>query len=386
MDYDILIVGAGPVGATLSCALANSSYNIALVDLQALPTELQQTDASRALALNYRSQQILEQYGLWAALQAHATSIQQVHISDRGHFGMTRLTAQKAGVPALGYNIPIPVLQNALNQSLRQQTNLTQFRPAKVTGLSAQTAGWQVELNIDGATKILNCRWLIATDGTYSSVRQLLNLPIQNTDYGQTAIAANVTVNRPQQGIAYERFAGTHTLALLPLAKQQYGLVWTLPTTQATAYLALDDTAFLQELQRNFGYRAGKFIEITARQSHPLQLLYTEEYAQAGLILLGNAAQTIHPIAAQGFNLGLRDVACLVELLQSSSLSPKQLANAYRHARAADKQQVLSFSDKLGRIFKSRLLPIILGRNIGLLAFDLLPSLQQEMTWRGMGF
>lgn len=386
IDYDILIVGGGPVGATLACALHDVDLKLALVDLNPAITPVVIDPKARALALSYSSQQLLMHYGLWSLLQPDATAIMQVHVSEQGHFGMTRLTAEAVATPVLGYNVPIPSLQNALHTKLAVQKNLTQLRPAKVVSLERLAEIWQVVIQIGADIQQITCRYIVAADGTQSSIRQMQNIQLQQKDYGQTAIAANVRVSRPQRGLAYERFCSDSVVALLPLADQNYGLVWSMATAQAADYLQLDDEQFLQQVQQRMGYRLGKFLQMTPRYSYPLNLIYAKEFAQTGLFLLGNAAQTINPIAAQGFNLGLRDIADLVALLQQPITSSQQLMRNYIQARQQDKQRILNLTDKLETVFKAKSLPIILSRNLGLLACELFSPLKRKISRRGMGF
>jgi 2-octaprenyl-6-methoxyphenol hydroxylase len=374
MTYDVLIVGGGLTGLSLGCALRHLPHlRVGIIDA----TTYTPSD-KRSIALSHGSRKLFEKHNLWAPITASASPIKQVHVSDQGHFGITRFTAEEARVPALGYVVPLQALQNTLVHAL-DNTSIEWIRPASVHSMSPTEQGW--ELTIQNGQKY-TAKLVVAADGSNSTIRQLQHIPVIEQYAGQTAIVANITLSRVHANIAYERFTPTGAIALLPIAEKTYALIWTVPTEKAESYLAFDTHCFLSKLQHEFGYRLGRFMDASPRHAHVLKQSYAEEQIKPGLVLLGNSAHTLHPIAAQGFNLGLRDIDCLAKLISENKTDNLQ---PYLAARLPDQKRLMQFTNGLVRLF-SKTSPLIrIPCNLGLLALDFPSVFKQAACRYGMG-
>lgn len=394
-NYDVVIVGAGLVGTSLAIALKNLPLNIALIEANPIKQEAPVADG-KSLALTEGSARILQALNVWPTLKEFATNIDTVHISHRGQFGITRIRASEEKVPALGYVIPANRLAANLNKTLfelinQQKNNFTLFNPANIQSLNYDSKTWKIDLTFQHKIETISAKLVIAADGTNSAVRQLLTIPVKTHDYQHDALATTVTLTASHRHIAYERFTEHGAIALLPLQNQnQVGFVWTGDNHFIQQLQKLDDKEFLKQAQHYFGYRAGKFLQIDKRYAYPLKMLYAEEQVKEGLVLIGNAAHTIHPIAAQGFNLGLLDVAWLVQTFSEAITAQKNIADITVLKRYAKKsqhkqQRTLQFTNALTRIFTYDFLPVNLIRNSSLLALDLFSPLKHALAKRLMG-
>lgn len=390
IDVDVLVIGGGLVGASLACALAGASLRVGVVEAVPLDKEPPSHD-DRSLALSLGSKRILDTLGLWSHLIHAASPIREVHVSQRGQFGATRFRAEDEGVPALGYVTKARTLGEALRAGLAQHRQLTLMSPMRVVGVFAEEGG--IRAGLKGATAAIHtvrARLLVAADGARSSVRNLLGLAAVEHDYGENAIAAQVTPSVDHRGIAYERFSNRGTVALLPLNEGQCGLVWTLPSAAAEALLDLDEVVFLEALNQVFGSRLGRLVHVGHRVQYPLRLVSSRLQVAPRAVIIGNAAHTLHPIAAQGFNLGLRDAAALAEVLVAAWRGGHDLGSAavlkrYLDLRRRDQRSVTFFTDTLARIFSIHS-PWVSGlRGLGLLGTDLLPCVKHGLARRAMG-
>lgn len=391
-DFDVLIIGGGLVGASLACALGRSDLRVALVEArEEKPAQPAGLD-TRSIALAEGTRRIFESLGIWRDLAAHAAPIRRVHISDRGRFGVTRLNAEDYGYSALGHVADFSVLSRTVARHAQDQPQVQTFCPALLQDLEVGPDHARVQLDLDGARHELRTRLVVAADGARSAVRDRLGIGVVRWDYGQTAVIANVETDRPHDGTAYERFTDTGPLALLPLpdadgAGHRCGVVWTVRSDRAQAVLDYDDDTFLERLQERFGYRLGAFVRVNARQSHPLALLRAREHVRARVALIGNAAHTLHPVAGQGFNLGIRDVAVLGELLAEAGddAGDWKLLQRYARWRERDQRTMIAFTDGLARVFSNPLPGVGLARDLGLLAVDLLPPFKRLLLRHTMG-
>lgn len=383
-DFDLLIVGGGMVGASLAVALEQSPLNIGLVEAQPLQSNSQPSFDDRGIALSYGSQRIFQSMGLWPDIAPFATAIRHIHISDRGRFGVTRLSADKERVPALGQVMTAREMGRTLNQRLQQMTRLSLFCPAQVTTLAPHSEHVSVTLD-NGET--LRTRLLVAADGRDSTIRQLLNLGAWQQEYQQTAVTANISTDKLHQGWAYERFTDSGPMALLPMSDNRSSLVWTVRSGDEQDLLKLSDAAFLERLQQRFGYRAGRFIRVGERQAHPLTLMQSDMPIQQRTVFIGNAAHSLHPIAGQGFNLGLRDVAALAECLAAATedCGSMALLQDYQRWRQQDQDQVVRATDKLVRLFSNNISLLGHLRGAGLALLDTLPVAKHLLAQRSMG-
>jgi 2-octaprenyl-6-methoxyphenol hydroxylase len=426
--YDILIVGAGLVGASLALSLANTSLRIAISEINSLQTsrsgcaqrsltncqaiasrqpDLQVKDDTdgRSIALTYNSTRLLEKINVWSAIKPHATPINTVHVSHKGHFGMTRFHARDENVPALGYVVPAQMLGEAIQNYLLENSinkNISLFNPAKVELIKKENGQWKIQLSELGSPGValakpgfrcatlglqISANLIIAADGTQSTLRSLLNIKTEIHDYQQSAIATTVRLNRAHQNIAYERFLNDGAIALLPRAENTCALIWTAANKTIDDLMRLDDQNFLQQAQQQFGYRLGKLHKISKRFTYPLKMIAAQEQVREGFVLLGNAAHTVHPIAAQGFNLGLSDVDVLTSVLLTAgkNFADMTTLQAYVTQRTAAQKNIIKFTDSLIKLFARDFLPFNMARSCGLLALDFLPIFKHRVAGQLMG-
>ncbi|NCA70124.1 MAG: 2-octaprenyl-6-methoxyphenyl hydroxylase [Sphingobacteriia bacterium] len=389
-DYDLVIIGGGLVGGSLACALSGQGLRIAVVEAVAATAERQPSYDERVIALSWGSRVIFESIGLWSAIAPEAEPILQVHVSDLGHFGLARIDLEDAGVAALGYVTPARVMGMAIRAALAAAPDVDLLCPARIIG--HRVAGERVELEIMREGECLRPRTalLVAADGGDSPVRQQLGCEIHEVSYGQDAIITTVTPRHPRVGVAYERFTDTGPLALLPMTEGRYSVVWTCRSEQAPELLMRSDEAFLERLQARFGYRLGHFQQVAPRQAYPLRLVLTRNPVRSRVVLIGNAAHTLHPVAGQGFNLGLRDVAALAESVVQAVRAgadpggPAALAD-YRAWRGTDQERTARLTDLLARGFANPWPPLALARDLALLGLDLLPPARRRLARRFMG-
>ncbi|WP_126452792.1 2-octaprenyl-6-methoxyphenyl hydroxylase [Sulfuriflexus mobilis] len=393
--FDIVIVGGGLVGASLACALGGQDLRIAVVEAVPFGAAGQPSYDDRTVALAYGSRRIFEGMGIWSAIeQGGVSAIEKIHVSDRGHMGKTRLDCADEGLDALGYVVENRVLGAVLSTHLQQLDNVSLLCPATVTQLHCDTGSATLEIEYEGSVRSLQAKLLVAADGGDSFVREQANIRSFGTDYGQTAVITNVSCQRPHRHVAYERFTDSGPLAVLPLAdmggEHRCSIVWSVKKAQLDEMLALDDETFLKRLQARFGDHLGTFTRAGKRVAYPLSLRQAREHVRERLALIGNAAHTIHPIAGQGFNLGLRDVAVLAQVLAEAQQVGQDIGTLavlknYARWRRRDHLRVIGFTDSMVRLFSNKLTPLALARNIGLVAADILPPMKRLITRQAMG-
>lgn len=389
-DFDLLIIGGGMAGASLACALAGSPLRIALIEAVPVTSSSSPSYDDRAIALAYGSRRIFETIGVWPEVSSHATPIRHIQVSDRGCFGATRLDARREGVDALGYVVLGRDLGQALWQKLQQLDNLTLFCPAQLTGLRLEAEAACATVLQDGNTRELRARLVVAADGGKSSIRDWLGIRADNFDYGQTAIIANVTPDHPALNTAFERFTAHGPIAMLPIDQGRYGVVWAHPHAVVDEIMGLSDAQFLARLQGQFGYRLGNLVKVGQRHAYPLRLVYAKEQVRPRLALIGNAAHTLHPIAGQGFNLGIRDVAALAEVIthtlrEGGDIGALSVLQHYAHWREQDHARMIGFTNGLVRLFSNNHPALVLARNLGLSALQITPQLQILLNRHAMG-
>ncbi len=387
---DLLIIGGGMVGASLACALKDKPIKIVIVEAVPLQSQHQPSYDDRAIALAYGSQRIFQGMGLWPHMAPRATPIKKIHISDKGHFGITRLDSEKEGVDALGQVIAGRDLGNVLAEQLASQTNVELLAPAKLSDIRYVEGAVQADIAQGEQTISIKAKLMVAADGGNSSVRQLLGIESDRQAYGQTAIIANVTPGRPHNNVAYERFTDTGPLALLPMSDHRCSLVWTQWQQDVDDVMELDDEAFLARLQERFGYRLGVLKQVGKRAAYPLCLMRSREQIRPRLAIIGNAAHAIHPIAGQGFNLGIRDVSALAECVSDALASGQAIGDLavlqrYAEWRTQDHREVIRFTDGLVHLFSNTDPLAAFGRNVGLTLVEKLPPLKRLLGRQAMG-
>ena len=378
-QYDIAIIGGGPVGAALALALRGSKLKVCV--LEARPANAASNDA-RALALSYGSRLLLARLGVWDVLH-DVSAIRTIHISQKQSFGRAVLHAAEMNVPELGYVLPYPALQDALTDAL-QHSDVSSIYGASVTQLQGEADCATIGYQQNGAQHTLHARLAVVADGGKLFSQQY---PPEVRDYGQSALITHITCAAPQVNTAFERFTPQGPLALLPF-KEGYELVWTAPHQVAQEMLAWDDAHFLRELHQHFGDRVGEFLTVSKRTCFPLGLRRApQQTPMPHTVLLGNAAQTLHPVAGQGFNMGLRDAWELAqEILDAApeTLGTEAMLAAYRAQRRTDREAGIRFTDGLVRLFSNDLPLVSAGRAAALTALDCLPFSKRFVAKRMM--
>ena len=403
-SVDVAIVGGGLVGATLALALRATPLRVLLVEGFAPDSAAQPSFDDRSTALGNGTRSIFQTLGVWRHLQSEAAAIRAIHVSDAGRFGFARLTAAEQGLEAFGYVVPNRVLGLRLWRELDAGADSgvdagadanppLQLRvPARCEAVTLQDeAAWiDTRSAVHGAER-WRARLVVAADGAQSLVRAAAGIDAQVEDYDQVAIVVNVAASKPHDGTAYERFTPSGPLAVLPLTDGSYTCVWTLRPDAATEVMQLDDADFLARLQQCFGWRVGRLRRVGCRNAYPLQLTRASESVGVRAVLVGNAAQALHPVAGQGFNLGVRDAAILAELLANSAVAAADpgsntLLQEFAARRAADRRGVTGFTDNLVKLFGSERLGVPAVRDLGLLLFDLLPPAKSALSRISWGF
>jgi len=386
-NYDIIIVGSGMVGATLAIALEQTSLKIAIIDAHLSDADTQPAYNDRGIALAEGSKRIFQKLNLWPEIESFSEPIKKIHISEKGGFGFSHLDAAEQHTNALGHVVTAPDLGKALISRLKQCSNTTLIAPATIKTVSRAENSVQIttEDNL-----ILTTKLLVAADGANSFIRNALDFPTNEWEYNQSAVVANITASEKHNNIAYERFTQDGPVALLPMTDNRCALVWTNTPEQAEDLMQLDDDEFMKAFQKKFGWRMGQFIKVGKRLSYPLTHKRCTDAIKPRVVVIGNAAHTLHPIAGQGFNLGLRDVIALSNTLTEAASNNQDIGdlnvlNQYAELRNADQRNVSIATDSLTRLFTNPLSSVKLVRNIGMLALDAIPIAKNKITLAAMG-
>jgi 2-octaprenyl-6-methoxyphenol hydroxylase len=387
-EWDVVIVGGGMVGASFALALRATGLRTLLIEGVPPDSIAQPSFDERTTALGNGSRQIFESLGVWSAMAAEAAPIRSIHVSEAGRFGVARLDAREQGVAAFGYVVPNRVIGRALWQVLRESPNLAVAVPAQLKGAIVREDGVLLDINREGVTERVRASVAVAADGAGSVLRASAGIEATSEDYDQVAIVVNASTERPHNGEAFERFTASGPLAVLPTSGGGYTVVWAVRPERAAQLVALDEEAFAAELLAAFGWRAGRWTRVGRRNTYPLSLSRAQESVSGRVVLIGNAAQALHPVAGQGFNLGLRDAATLAEMLAAATANPDfgELLARFSAWRAEDRQGVTRFTDGLVKLFGSDLPGLGLVRNFGLLLFDLSPAAKRALSRVSWGF
>jgi 2-polyprenyl-6-methoxyphenol 4-hydroxylase len=396
-QFDITIVGGGMVGISLALLLAaQQRWKILVIESKAMvknnKTEYSASFDARSTALSWSSRSVLQKMGIWHNIEQHTQAISSIHVSDRGHFGLTRLEAEEAEVDALGYVVENSWLGSVLIQQAKQ-ADISLKDGAKILSFQPKAQSMALAIEIDGQQELINSKLLVVADGANSTSVNKLGISQKRKAYDHSAIIANISLEQAHNKVAYERFTDNGPMALLPLTDfkndHRCALVWTQPSDQADALMALDGSEFVSQLQTRFGDRLGPFKAVGERVSYPLALTTSEEQVRRRLAVIGNAAHSLHPVAGQGFNLSLRDIDCLAQCLidqpQETDVGELEPLLSYQKQREKDQRNTLLFTDNLTKLFGLSSSTVALGRNSGLLMMDLVPALRNQFAHFGMG-
>ncbi|MDH5359917.1 MAG: 2-octaprenyl-6-methoxyphenyl hydroxylase [Gammaproteobacteria bacterium] len=395
LEYDITIVGGGLVGASLASALTGQGLRIAVLEAFELQSSQQPSYDDRSIALSYSSSRILDTIGIWQQLDlAGVSAIDTIHVSDKGHLGSARMSAHDEGVEALGYVVESRVMGEVFARRFEQMEDVDLLCPLKLQAMDISSKRVRL-LALQGEQQLdIRSALVVAADGGQSLVRQWQGIETFQTDYHQTAIIANVTTERAHQGVAYERFTNTGPLAMLPMTpvsgQSRCSLVWTADNTEVEHIMGWDDTTFAAALQERFGHRLGDIEQVGQRSAYPLRLMQVREAIRPRLAIIGNAAHILHPVAGQGFNLGLRDVSALAQVVvdahrRGEDIGQMSALGEYRQWRRKDTARTLLMTDGLVRSFSTDFTPAAVVRNLGLLALDAIPFMKRLLTRQAMG-
>ena len=395
-DYDILIVGAGIVGTSLALALSNLPLRIALIEQSSFKIFDTGLPESKPIALNLASLRIFQALNIWSDLEVYATPIKSVSISKQGCFTQSKINAKDLGVSQLGSIIPAAYLGQQLTKALlkveankKKPGSLDLYNPAQCESIEQFGGAWQVTVNGQKEKRIIYPRLIIGADGTHSTVRKLLNIALKTKPSSETALTTFIDTSLHHQHIAYQRFTKQGIIACLPLRDNKIAVVWTAEQSIIESLQKLTERDFLENLQRHFSYRFGKLLHYTQPQVYALTSCIAEVQAQAGLLLLGNAAHTLSPVAAQGLNLGLQDMAECVDLIgkaleEYQDLGDARLAQSYLKSRLTAQRQIIGFTEQLTRL-QTPFGPLTFIYNSGLLAMELLSPCKRNLSRRLMG-
>lgn len=390
-ECDVLIAGGGLVGSALAVALAQLPVTTVLIESRDPGILEQPSFDARVTALANGSQRILAGLGIWDAVQTQAQAITDIHISEQGQLGAARIAARDEGVAALGFTIENRVLGEALWSTLAGVPRFQAIAPAALTGFDVGADSLCAHIERDGSLHRLRAKVLIAADGANSVVRSVLEIPATRDDYEQSALVFNCEIERKLAGLAFERFTPNGPLAILPLPRGRAGIVWTMIPALAERMLAYSDSALRAALDHAIGGRLGEIRRVGQRALHPLHRVRSARVVATRTVLVGNAAVNLHPVAGQGFNLALRDVAALAELIADaltageSDFGRDEMLERYASWRRRDHAAVARFTHGLVRLFGLRVPGLGILRGAGLAAFDIVPGAKSALARHTMG-
>ena len=396
--YDLVVVGAGMVGASFCCALENllreSPISVLVIEAIAPNNGLESSFDARSTALSFGSRKIFEEFAVWQELGAAVSAIDEIQVSDRGRLGAVSLSAQEQKVDALGYVVENKRLGEVLNARLLGSDKINLLSPAAVSSIKATEGGMLLRLQHGDSDAIVDTSLVVLADGGKSPVCGQLGISQSIERYDQHALIANIVFEKPHNNIAYERFTDTGPLAILPLqaidGTNRGSLVWTLSVEQAAEFREMNEEQLLSLLQERFGFKLGKITNIGERFVYPLSLSLAKEQVRPGLALLGNVAHTLHPVAGQGLNLALRDARVLVDVLgkamqQEAALGDMSMLSEYVARQEADQALTTQFTHNITKLFSSNNDAKVWLRKFGLLAIELSPRVRHSLAERAMG-
>ncbi|MGY6377508.1 2-octaprenyl-6-methoxyphenyl hydroxylase [Vibrio parahaemolyticus] len=386
-QYDVVIAGGAMAGATLALAiehLSQGALRVAVVEPFKAQSDQHPGFDSRSIALSYGTVNLLRHLELWSAIEPFSTPIEHIHVSDRSHAGMTDITKHDVGVEALGYVVELADVGRVYQELLTHSTAIDLYCPNSAKHITRTQENVTIEL---ASGELLNAKLLVAADGAVSQCCQQIGLELSEHDFDQVAVIANIVTQEPHQGRAFERFTENGPVALLPMSDNRMSLVWCLRPDEAQIVMELSESEFLERLQQDFGWRLGAMQKVGLRASYPLLLRHRKQNISHRFAIVGNAAQTLHPIAGQGFNLGIRDVVTLAEELvkQSEDVGRYQGLIRFSQRREADRNETIWLTSSLVHVFSNDLLAMRIGRNTALAAMDNLSIFKQPLLRHTLG-
>ncbi|EGR3303711.1 2-octaprenyl-6-methoxyphenyl hydroxylase [Vibrio parahaemolyticus] len=386
-QYDVVIAGGAMAGATLALAiehLSQGALRVAVVEPFKAQSDQHPGFDSRSIALSYGTVNLLRHLELWSAIEPFTTPIEHIHVSDRSHAGMTDITKHDVGVEALGYVVELADVGRVYQELLTHSTAIDLYCPDSAKHITRTQENVTIEL---ASGELLNAKLLVAADGAVSQCCQQIGLELSEHDFGQVAVIANIVTQEPHQGRAFERFTENGPVALLPMSDNRMSLVWCLRPDEAQIAMELSESEFLERLQQDFGWRLGAIQKVGLRASYPLLLRHRKQNISHRFAIVGNAAQTLHPIAGQGFNLGIRDVVTLAEELvkQGEDVGRYQGLIRFSQRREADRNETIWLTSSLVHVFSNDLLAMRIGRNTALAAMDNLSIFKQPLLRHTLG-
>ncbi|HCE2175304.1 2-octaprenyl-6-methoxyphenyl hydroxylase [Vibrio parahaemolyticus] len=386
-QYDVVIAGGAMAGATLALAiehLSQGALRVAVVEPFKAQSDQHPGFDSRSIALSYGTVNLLRHLELWSAIEPFSTPIEHIHVSDRSHAGMTDITKHDVGVEALGYVVELADVGRVYQELLTHSTAIDLYCPDSAKHITRTQENVTLEL---ASGELLNAKLLVAADGAVSQCCQQIGLELSEHDFDQVAVIANIVTQEPHQGRAFERFTENGPVALLPMSDNRMSLVWCLRPDEAQIVMELSESEFLERLQQDFGWRLGAMQKVGLRASYPLLLRHRKQNISHRFAIVGNAAQTLHPIAGQGFNLGIRDVVTLAEELvkQGEDVGRYQGLIRFSQRREADRNETIWLTNSLVHVFSNDLLAMRVGRNTALAAMDNLSIFKQPLLRHTLG-
>ncbi len=392
-DYDIIIAGGGMIGTSLALALAPLNLKVAVVEAIARGADEQPSFDDRSTALSRSSQRMFEAMGLWPDIVAASTPIRNIHVSDKGRFGFAHIDAAEQEVEALGYVVINRVLGKVLQDALAGVETLEVMCPARITAVVLDDEQATVTVEEQSGSKQLTSRLVVAADGANSAVRDMVGISAKQVSYDQWAVIGNLLTEKKPDNRAFERFTETGPIAMLPVADDRAAFVWIQSPDAAKEVLDLSDDDFTARIQDAFGHRLGRFSRVGKRTAYPLSLSKTNGLISRRSVVVGNAAHGLHPVAAQGFNLGMRDVAALCDCIADARMETGELIDCgdaavledYAEWRGPDHRKLVHFTDGIVHLFGDVRGPVKLLRNIGMLGFDLIPGVRRTFAKHTMG-
>lgn len=383
---DVFISGGGPVGLILAIGLARAGKTVVLAEKNAFDQGEKGSFDGRVLALTYGSVCFLEALGIWTELKSYTTPIEHVHVSQKGYLGLTHLHASEMNVPALGYSVTASDLGNVLWQAASSLEGVSLFSQSGLVDFKLKQDQQQVCLETQSGQRVFEVDLVVGADGTQSTVRQLLELPIEVKDYQAFGVIAKIETEQHPNGWAFERFTEQGPVALLPMHKHESKAVWVVPADEVEQVKILDDEAFIHAFSQRMGERLGSFVTVSERVFYPLTETYVPTFIKPRAVLMGNASHTQHPVAAQGLNLGISDIQAFLERgKHATDLGEWSLLSAYADERRKHHEKIMGLTDGLIQLFQTDSPMVGHMRGLGLMAMNAIPSLRKRFTKMTMG-